>query len=92
MDIREGIDKTIEDYFTMLISDARTPYKNLNGFDRSTVDYYITEFKDVLSKQGVVKKVEGELPKLNCDYWLTNEQIEKNCPVLKAGYTLMEEL
>ncbi len=87
MSIKEiGAKETIRDYFTMLIGDARTSYKDLGGFDRSTVDYYLEECTDILKSQGVVRKVEGDLSEIKQFRGETRRILNQ------AGYCKVEEL
>jgi len=76
-EIREGIIKKL----------SRVP-----GFSYSP-DVITDEILQYLHSQGVVMKVDGDLPENieGCD-WINQEFIVDNCPLLRAGYCKTEPL
>jgi len=90
---QEGIREMTKNYLVGCIHGATASYASLSGYDKSTVDFETDELLEEQSKQGLVLKVERELPVItwNSDDPLYDIAFQRGIAegmgkLLKAGY------
>lgn len=87
-----AIQEMVKNYLVGCIHGAKAEYGSLSGYDKSTVDYLAKELLGELSKMGVVRKVERELPGAIMDGQIAWGKEDYRKILERFGYVAVEPL